>query len=128
MQNTRGSFLGMIPTVTKNLLIINVIVFVAQSVLPRVGVAIEDYLSLHYYASSKFNLVQVVTYMFLHADVAHILQYVLAMDVRANSRAGDGRKAIPVLLHLVRHRSSLGARGGMGTHMAKHIHSSACAT
>ena len=72
MQNTSGSFLGMIPTVTKNLLIINVIVFVAQSVLPRVGVAIEDYLSLHYYASSKFNLVQVVTYMFLHADVSHI--------------------------------------------------------
>ena len=72
MQNTGNSFLGSIPTVTKNLLIINIIVFVAQSVLPRIGISAEQYLALHYYASSNFNLAQIVTYMFLHADISHI--------------------------------------------------------
>ncbi len=72
MQNSRNSFLSNIPPVTLNLLMVNIVVFVAQIVMPRIGINLEDYLGLHYWQSDSFNIVQLVTSMFLHADFSHL--------------------------------------------------------
>lgn len=72
MRNSGNSFLNSIPAVTKNLLIINVLVWFAQMVLPRIGIDVENYLALHYWQASGFNPVQLISYMFLHGDFSHI--------------------------------------------------------
>lgn len=71
IQNGNG-FFARIPAVTKNLLIINLLVWKAQSALPRVGIDVDAYCALHYWGSDAFNPAQLFTYMFLHADFSHI--------------------------------------------------------
>ena len=62
-----SSFGGMTPAV-KNLIIINVIFYLASLVFfSTFGLAIEDYLGLHLPTADAFNPFQLVTYMFLHA-------------------------------------------------------------
>lgn len=57
------------PTITKNLLIINVLAFVATMVFP----SLTDMGGLHFFLASDFNVLQLLTYMFLHAGFTHIL-------------------------------------------------------
>lgn len=57
---------------TANLLIINVLLFVASWIFTRKGIDLNEYLGLHYWRGSDFNVAQVVTYMFMHANVYHI--------------------------------------------------------
>lgn len=65
---SRGSIWSSIPPVTKNLLIINVIVWFAMLVLPqRLGVDFVKFGGLHYFLAPDFNPVQLVTYMFMHS-------------------------------------------------------------
>lgn len=74
--NSRGSFLSQIPPVTKNLIIINFIVWLAMFVLPnRLGATLETFGGLHYFRASDFNPAQLVTYMFMHStsSLTHIL-------------------------------------------------------
>lgn len=63
----KGGFLAAIPPVTKNLIIINLIVWVAEAIFPRFGDTIIRVLGLHLAGASDFNPIQVVTYMFVHA-------------------------------------------------------------
>ena len=72
MRNYGNSFLGSIPAVTRNLLIINLLVWFAQITLPRIGIDVEAFLALHYWQASDFNPVQFISYMFLHGDFSHI--------------------------------------------------------
>ncbi len=61
------SFFSRIPPVTKNLIIINVIVFLAMFVLPsRLGTNLETFGGLHYFKATDFNPAQLITYMFMH--------------------------------------------------------------
>ena len=60
-----------IPTVTKNLLIINVLAFAAMYVF-RSQVDLNDILGLHFFLASDFRIYQLVTYMFMHASFEHI--------------------------------------------------------
>ncbi len=60
------------PPIVKNLLIINIIFFMAQTMLP-IGDWITENLGLHYWGSSEFNPIQFITYMFLHGGITHIL-------------------------------------------------------
>ena len=66
MFQSRQGFFSSIPPVTKNLIIINLLFWLAEIVLPRVGIDLVKYLGLHYFAASDFNAVQLVTYMFMH--------------------------------------------------------------
>ncbi len=67
MNRNRNSFGGVLPTVTKNILIINVIIWLAQFVLlRRVNVDLTHQFGLHFIASDLFRIYQPVTYMFLH--------------------------------------------------------------
>lgn len=64
-----------IPPVTKNLIIINLIVWLAMFVLPgRLGQNLEDFGGLHYFRAADFNPAQLLTYMFMHSthSFAHI--------------------------------------------------------
>lgn len=75
MYSNRGSFFSQIPPVTKNLIIINLIVWLAMFVLPgRLGAGLEQFGGLHYFKASDFNPLQLFTYMFMHSTggFAHI--------------------------------------------------------
>ena len=66
MNNSRSSFAGNLPPVTLNIIIINVIVWLAQVVFLRQGIDLTDMFGLHYVESKGFRIYQLVTYMFLH--------------------------------------------------------------
>lgn len=62
------------PPVVKNLLIINALFFLATSVMPaNISSNIISKLSLFYVESSYFRPHQFITYMFLHADLGHLV-------------------------------------------------------
>jgi membrane associated rhomboid family serine protease len=58
-----------------NLIIINVIVFITGSMLHTSN----DFLSLHYVGSAAFNPIQFFTYMFVHANLRHLLGNMLGI-------------------------------------------------
>ena len=61
-----------IPTVTKNLLIINALMFLGTLVAESYGIDLADYLGLHFVLSDRFNVGQLITYMFMHAGFTHV--------------------------------------------------------
>ena len=72
------SFLDSIPPVTKNLIIINLLMWVATLVM---GTNLEtgqyklvEWLGLHYFGAENFNIAQLVTYMFMHdpSSLVHV--------------------------------------------------------
>lgn len=74
-----GSF-QMIPPVIKNLIIINVLVFLAQKTLgPAVESSIMNLFALHDLHSVFFRPHQLVTYMFLHGGWDHIFFNMFAL-------------------------------------------------
>ncbi len=85
MNNYRSSFLDSIPTVVKNLIAINIILWLATLTLPnifnRFGIDIDltDILGMHYWSSEKFNPAQLITYIFMHAGFNHIFFNMFAL-------------------------------------------------
>jgi membrane associated rhomboid family serine protease len=70
----------LLPTVVKNLLIINGLFFLAQLVAGEsFGIRLEDHLGLHYFGSQAFQPWQFITYMFLHGDFGHIFFNMFAL-------------------------------------------------
>lgn len=65
--------------VTKNLLIINILFYLAALVLQRYGVVLNDFLALYFFKAEQFKLYQLVSYMFLHADIAHLFFNMFAL-------------------------------------------------
>lgn len=61
-----------LPTITKNLLIINVLCFFATLVARKYGIDLMNLFGLHFFLASDFNPIQLLTYMFLHAGFGHI--------------------------------------------------------
>src|SRR5574344_395649 len=61
-----GSFLGSIPDITKNLLIINVLMWIATMALQTRGVHLDKWFALHFWQAGDFMPWQIVTYMFMH--------------------------------------------------------------
>ena len=75
MSYNKSSFFGNIPPVVLNLMIINLLFWVASQVLPTsFGIDLVKLLGLHYWFSDKFNPIQLVTYMFLHdtSSISHL--------------------------------------------------------
>ena len=60
-----------IPPVVKNLLIINVIFFLAKMLLGN-QVDLDALLGAHYFDSPKFRVWQPITYMFMHGSFMHL--------------------------------------------------------
>ena len=61
-----------ITPVVKNLLIINVILFVATWLFQIQGIPLEQYLAVFYFDSPFFKIWQPITHMFMHANLFHI--------------------------------------------------------
>lgn len=74
-QRQSSNWFRSIPPVTKNIIIINVLVWLAGMLVPRFGNTLVGLLGLHFAEADNFNPVQIITYMFLHSDssVFHIL-------------------------------------------------------
>ncbi|CDA76122.1 peptidase S54 family [Bacteroides sp. CAG:530] len=64
--------MNQLPTITKNLLIINVLCFFGTIVARRYGIDLESMFGLHFFLASDFNPIQLITYMFMHANFEHI--------------------------------------------------------
>lgn len=60
------------PTVTQNIIILNIIVFVATILLRFQGINLDDILGAHYFNTPLFKPWQLITHAFMHADVMHI--------------------------------------------------------
>lgn len=61
-----------LPTITKNLLLINLICWLASIVFERYGLDLNHYLGLHYITATDFHFWQPLTYMFMHAGFSHL--------------------------------------------------------
>ena len=64
---------------TKNLLIVNFLTFVATWVLQLRGVDLTQLLGLHFFLASDFHFYQFFTYMFLHGGFTHIFFNMFAL-------------------------------------------------
>lgn len=63
------SFLNNIPQVTKNILLLNVVFFIATSLNP----SLYDLLAGHYINSPLFKPFQIITHFFMHGGIFHIV-------------------------------------------------------
>lgn len=68
MTEFRPGRFQVLPTIVKNLIIINVIMVVAQFALGKYGIDFADYLGLHYWRSKLFQPWQLLTHMFMHGS------------------------------------------------------------
>lgn len=86
MSNFRPGGFSVLPTVVKNLLIINVLFFLATMAAESVyRINLSDYLGLHYIESSGFQPYQFVTYMFMHGSFAHLFFNMFALWMFGNT-------------------------------------------
>ncbi len=82
----RPSGFKLLPDVVKNLLIINVLFFIATYVFEsKLGIELTDKLGLHYFGSDKFRPYQLITYMFMHGSLAHIFFNMFALYMFGSS-------------------------------------------
>ena len=68
-----------IPTITKNLLIINVVAYLAYEVFRHTGVDLNDLLGLHFFMAKDFRIYQLLTYMFMDGNLTHIFFNMFAL-------------------------------------------------
>lgn len=59
---------GYVPPVVRNLIILNIIMFLASQAMPQ----LYEWLALFYPTSPYFKPVQIVSYMFMHGGIGHI--------------------------------------------------------
>lgn len=68
-----------IPTVTRNLLIINVVLFLATYLMQMIGADLNSILGLHFILAPDFKAYQLLTYMFAHGGWSHIFFNMFAL-------------------------------------------------
>lgn len=68
-----------LPEVTKNLLAINVLMFLATIVMEKQGISLVNILGLHFFKASDFAPYQFVTYMFMHGGFSHLFFNMFAL-------------------------------------------------
>ena len=91
--NFRYLFSSM-PPVVKNLLIINVLIWLIMAVVPAAEHTLTKNLALYYFSSTGFRPYQLFTYMFLHGGFTHLFfnMFALVMFGMTIERAmGSGR-------------------------------------
>ena len=64
---------NILPTIVKNILIINCILFLATEILNLQGIInLKELLGLHYWKSSSFETWQIISHMFMHGGFFHL--------------------------------------------------------
>lgn len=71
MNQNNAGFMNSIPVVTRNLIIINFLVWIADELLGS-RFSMGNYLALHYFTSEHFMPHQIITYMFMHGSLGHV--------------------------------------------------------
>lgn len=66
-------------SVVNNLIAVNVIIFLAQLLLPGMDATIVKYLGLHFWESQYFYPHQIITYMFVHGGFSHLFFNMFAL-------------------------------------------------
>ena len=74
-----------LPTVVKNLLIINILMYLATITLPRFNIDLSNTFGLHFFKASDFHLYQFITYMFMHANFGHLFFNMFALWMFGNT-------------------------------------------
>jgi membrane associated rhomboid family serine protease len=77
--NYHRPVMSSIPPVVKNLIIINVLLLFATFVLQNRGIDLVEHLGMHYPASEKFRLHQIITHMFMHGGLTHLFFNMFAL-------------------------------------------------
>jgi len=68
-----------IPKITKNLLIINILAYLATVVLEMKGINLTLWGGLHYFESPYFSFYQFISYQFLHGSFTHLFFNMFAL-------------------------------------------------
>ncbi|MCF8379093.1 MAG: rhomboid family intramembrane serine protease [Bacteroidales bacterium] len=84
MEQYRPTGFRILPPIVKNLLIINGLFFLGMIAFSS-RIDLSDYLGLHYPVSPLFKPHQLVTYMFMHGGVTHILFNMFALWMFGNA-------------------------------------------
>lgn len=80
MTEFRPTSFQILPVVIKNLLIINVLVFLAQNTLGASGlISLEDLFGLHHVKSPLFQPWQIITHLFMHGSLMHLFGNMFAL-------------------------------------------------
>jgi membrane associated rhomboid family serine protease len=74
-----------LPPVVKNLLIINVLLYLATFTMNRFHIDLTDYLGLHFFMASDFKPYQLITYMFMHGNFEHLFFNMFALWMFGNT-------------------------------------------
>ena len=67
------------PPITKNLLIINILMFAARYVVTRYDIDLNALLGLHFFMASDFRPHQFITYLFMHGSFEHLFFNMFAL-------------------------------------------------
>lgn len=85
MEQYRPTGFKLLPDVVKNILIINILLFLATIAFSSAfQTDLTDKLGLHYLGSEKFQPYQLITYMFMHGGFSHILFNMFALWMFGN--------------------------------------------
>lgn len=80
MNEFRPGRFEVLPPIIKNLLIINVLVFIAQNtVAKQFSLPMDNLFALHTWKSTLFQPWQLITHMFLHGSIGHIFGNMFAL-------------------------------------------------
>lgn len=86
MSEFRPGRFQVLPSVVKNIIIINVLMVLLQFVLGQNGIDLSNYLGLHYWKSPLFHWWQLITHIFMHgtptdlqATILHIFSNMFAL-------------------------------------------------
>ena len=74
-----------LPPVVKNLLIINVLLYLATFTMNRFHIDLTDYLGVHFFLASDFKPYQLITYMFMHGNFEHLFFNMFALWMFGNT-------------------------------------------
>lgn len=73
------STINSIPPVVKNLIIVNALMLLVTYIMSMRGIDLVNILGLHYVQSPEFNLYQLVTHMFMHGGLMHLVFNMFAL-------------------------------------------------
>ncbi|MCM1532269.1 MAG: rhomboid family intramembrane serine protease [Bacteroides sp.] len=77
--NYRIQGFSFLPPVVKNLLILNVLFYLADISLATRGIDLSRWLGLHYFTAQNFYPFQFITYMFMHGNFSHLFFNMFAL-------------------------------------------------
>lgn len=75
------NFLNNLPPITKNIIIINLIMYGATVLFEGLGYNFTSMMGLHFYLSDDFKPYQLLTHMFMHGGIYHIFFNMYALYI-----------------------------------------------